>query len=125
MNPVLAFLRRNIVLVVTIPSIIGLHYGWYCLQYNETFVPRNEEVKVLGFEIKAKGVDPKDSAVIVMWTKEPRGLSMFRRAALWAWNNKFASFLITFTVAYIATIPIVEPRVSTSTERAGSSQQDK
>lgn len=52
MNPVLAFLRRNIVIIVTVPSIIGMHYGWYRLQFNETFVPKNERVKVLGFDIK-------------------------------------------------------------------------
>lgn len=60
-----------------------------------------------------------------MWAKEPRVVSMFRRAALWAGNNKFASFIITFTVVYIATIPLVEPRVSTSTERAGGNKDDK
>ena len=52
MNPVLGFLRRNIVLVVTIPSIIGLHYGWYRLQFNENFVPKEEKVKVLGIDVK-------------------------------------------------------------------------
>ena len=52
MNPVLGFLRRNLVFVVTIPSIIGLHYGWYRLQFNETFVPKEEKVKVLGIDIK-------------------------------------------------------------------------
>lgn len=54
MNPVFAFLRRNIVLVVTIPSIIGLHYGWYRLQINERFVPRDEVVKVMGITVKEK-----------------------------------------------------------------------
>lgn len=62
MNPALAFLRRNIVMVVTIPSIIGLHYGWYCLQHNETFVPRSQKVKVLGIDIKAKEVEDSKSA---------------------------------------------------------------
>ena len=53
MNPVAAFLRRNIVLVITVPSLIGLHYGWYRLQLNENFVPKDEKVKFFGVDLKA------------------------------------------------------------------------
>lgn len=61
MNPVFAFLRRNIVAVVTIPSVIGLHYGWYRLQLNESFVPKDEEVKVFGIDVKTIGKSKSDS----------------------------------------------------------------
>jgi hypothetical protein len=43
-------LRRNIVLVVCIPSLVALHYAWYSLQYNEEFVNQEERriTKVAG-----------------------------------------------------------------------------
>jgi len=43
-------LRRNIVLLVCIPSLIALHYGWYKLQYNEDFVSAEsrKNTKVIG-----------------------------------------------------------------------------
>lgn len=52
MNPLVSFLRRNIVLVVTIPSVALLHFGWYRMQFNEAFVPKEEKVKVFGYDIK-------------------------------------------------------------------------
>ena len=52
MNPVVTFVKRNIVMVITIPSIVLLHYGWYKLQFNEGFVPKQEKVKVLGVDVK-------------------------------------------------------------------------
>jgi len=44
-------LRRNIVLVVCIPSLVAIHYGWYSLQFNELFVSKKdrEDLKVAGF----------------------------------------------------------------------------
>lgn len=42
MSRVLNFLRRNIVLVVCLPSIAAIHYSWYHLQFNEEFVKESE-----------------------------------------------------------------------------------
>ena len=57
-------------------------------------------------------------SILIMLTREPKPPSFLRRAAVWSVNNKFVSFLVIFTAVYIATIPVGEPKVSTSTERA-------
>lgn len=36
------FVRRNIVLFVMIPTLIGLHYGWQKVQEIEIYVPKHE-----------------------------------------------------------------------------------
>jgi hypothetical protein len=52
-------LRRNIVLVVCIPTLAALHYGWYSLQYNEDFVkPEERRSTKLGGVITLS--DPKE-----------------------------------------------------------------
>ncbi|KAI0230765.1 hypothetical protein LSAT2_018877 [Lamellibrachia satsuma] len=38
MSGLAGLLRKNIVLVVCIPSIVAIHWGWYRLQYNPKFV---------------------------------------------------------------------------------------
>jgi hypothetical protein len=50
--------------------------------------------------------------------KSKMPFDFIRRAALWTYKNKFVSFLLIFSACYIATIPLIEPKVSTSTERA-------
>lgn len=64
-----------------------------------------------------------------MLAKEPKSpFSFVRRASLWAYNNKFASFLLIIGTCYVATIPFVtfvEPKVSTSTERADDKNTTK
>ena len=44
------FVRRNLVLIVCIPTIVALHYSWYGLQFNEHFVSKQdrEQIKVGG-----------------------------------------------------------------------------
>lgn len=39
-----SFLRKYIVTIVMIPSIIGIHWGWDLLQRNETFVKKDERI---------------------------------------------------------------------------------
>lgn len=53
MSALAAFLRRNIVLVVSIPMVVAIHYSWYHLQYNENFVNKEtrEHLTVLGFRV--------------------------------------------------------------------------
>lgn len=36
------FLRRNIVLVVMVPVLFGVHYGWQKVQDVEVFVPKQQ-----------------------------------------------------------------------------------
>lgn len=36
------FLRRNMVLVVMIPVLFGVHYGWQKVQEIEVFVPKQQ-----------------------------------------------------------------------------------
>lgn len=51
--PVGAFVRRNIVLVISLPTLALIHYAWYNLQFNELFVDQQsrEHTKVLGFAL--------------------------------------------------------------------------
>ncbi len=48
----------------------------------------------------------------------------FASAATWAYKNKFASFLVTLTLAYFATFPFHTPEVSTSYERSSRTSQE-
>lgn len=41
--------KKYQVLIVSIPTLIGLHYGWYNLQLNETFVSVTERPKKVAF----------------------------------------------------------------------------
>ncbi|XP_047096875.1 uncharacterized protein LOC124710364 [Schistocerca piceifrons] len=42
-NPKLrSFVNRNLVAIVMIPSLIGIHWGWLRLQSVEEFVPKEE-----------------------------------------------------------------------------------
>ena len=46
------FLRRNIVLAVCIPTLVAIHYGWYYLQFNEEFVPKDQrKFRILGVDL--------------------------------------------------------------------------
>lgn len=36
------FMRRNIVMIVMVPVLVGLHYGWQKLQDVEMFVPKEQ-----------------------------------------------------------------------------------
>jgi hypothetical protein len=38
----MGFFHKYQILIVTIPSLIGIHYWWYNLQYNKKFVPEKE-----------------------------------------------------------------------------------
>lgn len=38
------FINRNLVAIVMIPSIIGIHYGWKSLQNNEALVSKSEKI---------------------------------------------------------------------------------
>lgn len=44
MERVTNFLNKNLVLVVMIPGIVGLHWGWYKLQHNEKFVKKEDQI---------------------------------------------------------------------------------
>lgn len=59
-----------------------------------------------------------------MMVKEPKP-HFLKRAAVWAYQNKFASFLIITTAVYLATYPLIEPKVSTSGERAAWTDKKK
>jgi hypothetical protein len=55
-------LRRNIVVVITIPTLVAIHYAWYNLQFNDLFVDKQsrESTKILGFHIsKPEDKSPK------------------------------------------------------------------
>lgn len=36
------FLRRNVVLVVMVPVLVGVHFGWQKIQDIEMFVPKQQ-----------------------------------------------------------------------------------
>lgn len=38
----MGWVRRNIVAIIMVPSIIGIHYGWTRMQQIEELVPENE-----------------------------------------------------------------------------------
>lgn len=40
----LTFLQRNMVAIVMIPSLIGVHYAWSLMQKNRTLVSAEEEI---------------------------------------------------------------------------------
>ncbi|KAK4316062.1 hypothetical protein Pmani_012767 [Petrolisthes manimaculis] len=56
------FIRRNMVMVVMLPVIVGLHYGWHKLQGVEMFVPKEDRrdlpivqgAKIVGEKLKSK-----------------------------------------------------------------------
>jgi hypothetical protein len=48
----LGFLRRNVVMIVSVGMIASLHYGWYNMQFNEMFVPKDHHPKYFGIDIK-------------------------------------------------------------------------
>jgi hypothetical protein len=53
-----SFFRRYAFFVVFVPSLIGLHIGWYYLQFDTKLVPKSRrELKVFGVHI----VDDKKS----------------------------------------------------------------
>lgn len=52
MNPVTSFIRRNSIIIFTVASVSLLHYSWYHLQFNETFVPKDHKVKFMGLDLK-------------------------------------------------------------------------
>lgn len=31
--------------IVLVPAIVGIHYGWYLLQQNEKLVPKHQQVR--------------------------------------------------------------------------------
>lgn len=31
--------------IVLVPAIVGIHYGWYLLQQNEKLVPKDQQVR--------------------------------------------------------------------------------
>jgi len=41
--------RTYKVLIISVPTLVGLHYGWYNLQFNEEFVPESQRPKKAGF----------------------------------------------------------------------------
>ena len=42
MDKVRQFLHKNLVMVVAIPSLIGLHMGWTWIQNQDMFVPKEQ-----------------------------------------------------------------------------------
>lgn len=40
----MGFINRNLVAIVTIPSIVGIHYGWSALQDNPKLVPEGTRI---------------------------------------------------------------------------------
>lgn len=36
------FMKRNMVMIVMVPVMVGLHYGWQKIQDVEAFVPKNQ-----------------------------------------------------------------------------------
>ena len=51
MSGLAGIVRRNIVLVVCIPTIVAIHWGWYRLQYNPKFVAQEGDIKVIGMSV--------------------------------------------------------------------------
>ena len=47
--------RRYTVLIVCVPSLALLHFGWYQLQFNKAFVPQDQKhIRIGTFEIERK-----------------------------------------------------------------------
>lgn len=40
----MGFVHRNIVAIIVIPSLIGMHYGWSLLQNNTKLVPEGKKI---------------------------------------------------------------------------------
>lgn len=40
----MGFVNRNLVAIVTIPSIVGIHYGWSVMQDNPKLVPAGTRI---------------------------------------------------------------------------------
>ena len=40
----MGFVKKNIVVIVMVPSIIGMHFGWTSLQSNKRLVPDHQEI---------------------------------------------------------------------------------
>ena len=57
MSALAGILRKNIVLVVCVPSLLAIHWGWYRLQYNPNFVYQKGDIKVVGVTVGTRGDD--------------------------------------------------------------------
>ncbi|KAI9560980.1 hypothetical protein GHT06_011936 [Daphnia sinensis] len=40
------FTKRNIVMIVMVPTLVSIHWGWTKLQEVERFVPKNEKMEL-------------------------------------------------------------------------------
>ncbi|KXJ74725.1 hypothetical protein RP20_CCG013073 [Aedes albopictus] len=50
-----SFVNNNLVVIVMIPALIGIHWGWYQLHQNEALVPANERKEMPLFKMISKG----------------------------------------------------------------------
>ena len=69
------FFRRNIVMVVSIPGIIGMHYGWLYLQKIDVLVPnkshQNNDLPIMKVCISINTrITKKDKDLIMMINDE-------------------------------------------------------
>lgn len=48
MSGLAGFWSKYKTLLVAVPALVALHYGWYNLQYNEDFVPKDQRPKKVG-----------------------------------------------------------------------------
>ncbi|KAK3864014.1 hypothetical protein Pcinc_030275 [Petrolisthes cinctipes] len=112
------FIRRNMVMVVMVPVLVGLHYGWHKLQEVEMFVPKEDRrdlpivqgAKIVGEKLKSKigikeehrmsGVRMESgrvSGVLSHGVQEPAFLSMlgrYRQILSSVYGPKGASILV-------------------------------
>ena len=46
MTKVAGFFKKNIVVIVMVPALVGAHYGWYKLQHVDSLVSQEERNKL-------------------------------------------------------------------------------
>ncbi|KAG7171289.1 McKusick-Kaufman/Bardet-Biedl syndromes putative chaperonin-like [Homarus americanus] len=104
------FMKRNIVLIIMLPAIVGLHYGWQKIQDIELFVPKQQRkdlpviqgAKYVEQEIKNKmsGVrleEERVKGVFCHSVRDPAYISMlsrYRRLLFSVYGPKGSSILI-------------------------------
>ncbi len=65
------FIRDYKVLLVSIPALVGLHYGWYHMQFDEDFVHKEQRNDKLAGLIKLHIREETDSSESNTSTSSP------------------------------------------------------
>ena len=62
MSGLAGFIRRNIVMVTTLPILVVMHVGWYSLQFNADYMEQTGDVRFFGVSFGSREAKAKEAA---------------------------------------------------------------